>query len=413
LLFVISAWSRVDSLLSENTWALIATLAAAVLLATVWLRRSHNAESDHNFTAGILAIGGAGLLLFAEDRLFDGVWLTIAMAVLAAAYAFSTKVIQVRLLGSIAAALASFTALRLFISRELWADDRTLPLGEHWPLYGYGIPVFLFYFCAQALRASGSDKSATVLEGVSLGLAISLVSLELRVLIGGGLTADGPQLLEMAAHILTWLGAAYGLIYRQKIFSSFISLWGARLLIAVSCVAIVLLSLVALNPIVTEDPVPGNFVFNALLLAYLAPVILLGLIARRLDTLNWLHIRPVFGVFALVLAMTYMTLETKRVFQGPAMVAWSLSSGESYAYSAVWLASALVLFIAGIKLSRQYVRYAGLAVMVLVVLKVFLWDISNLGGAYRIISISGAGLCLIGIGWLYQRFVQKPKEMEA
>jgi uncharacterized membrane protein len=48
-----------------------------------------------------------------------------------------------------------------------------------------------------------------------------------------------------------------------------------------------------------------------------------------------------------------------------------------------------------------------------VVLKVFLWDISNLGGAYRIISILGVGICLVGIGWLYQRFVQKPKEVEA
>src|SRR5207244_323487 len=125
------------------------------------------------------------------------------------------------LFGAISGALASLTAVRLFISRELWTDDRSLPLGEHWPLYGYGIPVLLFYFGARALRSSGHEKSATVLEGVGLGLAISLASLELRVLIGGGLTADAPQLLEMAAHILTWLGAAYGLIYRQKIFSSF------------------------------------------------------------------------------------------------------------------------------------------------------------------------------------------------
>ena len=90
------------------------------------------------------------------------------------------------------------------------------------------------------------------------------------------------------------------------------------------------------------------------------------------------------------------------------MVAWSISDGESYAYSAVWLISALVLFIAGIKLARQYIRYAGLAVMVLVVLKVFLWDMSGLEGLYRIFSFMGLGLCLVGIGWIYQRFVQKP-----
>ncbi len=413
VLYLFGAWGRVEGLLSGTTWALLGAVAAAALLAAVWFRRGKIAASDANLTAGILAIGSAGLLLFAEDRLLNGVWLTIGMAALAAAYAFSTRLLAVKLLGPIAAALGTLTALRLFVSRELWDDDRSLPLGQHWPLYGYGIPIVLFYVAARWLKSSGHSKSATALEGISLGLAISLVSLELRVLIGGGLTTDEPQLLEVAAHILTWLGAAYGLMYRQQIFSSLISLWGARLLLGVSCAAIVLLSLASLNPVVTEDPIPGNVVFNALLLAYLAPILLLGLIARRLDALGWLQFRPAVGLLALALAMTYVTLETKRVFQGHALVAWSLSSAESYAYSAVWLVSALALFAAGIKLSRQYIRYAGLGVMVLVVLKVFLWDMSGLEGLYQIGSFLGLGLSLVGIGWLYQRFVQKPREMTA
>lgn len=410
ILYLVGGWGRVDGLLSDTTWALLGAVVAAVLLAAVWLRRGKIATSDDNLTAGILAIGSAGLLLFAEDRMLNGVWLTIGMAVLAAAYAFSTRTLAVKQLGPITAALGSLTALRLFVSRELWSDDRSLPLGQHWPLYGYGIPIVLFYFAARRLKSSGHEKSATALEGISLGLAISLVSLELRVLIGGGLTFDEPQLLEVAAHILTWLGAAYGLMYRQQVFTSQISFWGARILLGVSCVAIVAVSLAALNPIVTEDPIPGNVVFNALLLAYLAPVVLLGLIARKLDALGWLQFRPAVGILALVLTMTYVTLETKRVFQGHALVAWSLSGAESYAYSAVWLVSALALFAAGIKLGRQYIRYAGLGVMILVVLKVFLWDMSGLEGLYQIGSFLGLGLSLVGIGWLYQRFVQKPKE---
>ena len=149
--------------------------------------------------------------------MFDGVWLTIGMAVLAAAYAFSTRTLTVKLLGPIAAALGSLTTVRLFISRELWTEDLTLPLGQHWLLYGYGIPIVLFYFAARWLKSSGHSRSAMSLEGLSLGLAISLASLEIRVLIGGGVTAEHPQLLEMSAHILTWLGAAYGLLYRQRI----------------------------------------------------------------------------------------------------------------------------------------------------------------------------------------------------
>jgi uncharacterized membrane protein len=395
-------------LLLDRTWALLGVAAAILLLMAAWWQRERLADDKNNLASGILCIGAAALLVFAEDRMLDGVWLTIAIAALATAYAFATRNLAVKLLAPTAAALGSLTTLRLFVSRELWRDDRTLPLGQHWPLYGYGIPVVLFYIASRWLKSSGHFKSATAFEALSLGLVISLVSLELRVLISGGIGSDEPQLLEMAAHILTWLGAAYGLIYRQQIFSSLVSIWGARILIGGSVAAIIVLSLGVLNPIVTEDPVPGSVVFNALLLAYLAPVILLGLIARGLGAISWEKLRPAMGVLALVLVLTYVTLETKRVFQGPGMVAWSLTTAESYAYSAVWLASALALFVAGIRLSRQYIRYAGLAVMALVVLKVFLWDMSGLDGIYRILSFMGLGLCLIGMGWIYTKFVQKP-----
>lgn len=409
LCFVVGAWGRVDALHSAMAWAAPGAGYALALIVAGWSMRARLAEMPVDLACGILAAGAAALLLFTLDRLFDGVWLTIAIAALAAAYAYGTNMIAVRLLGPIAVALGPLAVLRLFISRELWVDDGSLPLGQHWVIYGYGVPVLLFLAASRWLKAAGKFRAAVSFEGLSLGLAISLVSLELRVLIGGGVAQDEPQLLEMAAHILTWLAAAYGLIYRQQFFSSFISRWGARLLIAVSCIAIVLLSLLALNPVVSGDPVPGNLVFNALLLAYLAPVVLLGLIARKLAGIGWDRLRPAAGLLTLVLALAYVTIETKRVFQGPVMVPWSESLGESYAYSAVWLASALALFIAGIRLARQYIRYAGLAVMVLVVLKVFLSDMSGLEGLYRIASFIGLGLCLVGMGWLYARFVQKPK----
>ncbi len=380
------------------------------------------------------------------------------------------------------------------------------------------------------------------LEGLSLGLVISLVSLEIRVLIAGGVTAAEPGLLEMSAHILTWLGAAYGLLYRQRIYSSLIAAWGARLLSGISIIAIVALSLLKMNPVFDNSLLQGGIFFNALLLAYLAPAVLLWLIARRLgaigldrfrpavetlavalvavylsmelkrlyagpwltvepkddieaalhvliwlalaavlvhrggflgaqsvrwagrglitlavlaivfgglglynpvvsgdplsgnmfinpllltflapigliafitrrlDRLDWTILKPAAGALSLVLAFAYLTLETKRVFQGPVMVVESLSIAESYAYSAVWLVFALALFVAGLRLAKQYVRYGGLGVMVLVVLKVFLLDMSNLEGLYRIASFVGLGLCLVGIGWLYQRFVQRPQQ---
>jgi uncharacterized membrane protein len=410
VLLVPGAWARADALLGGPAWAATALILTAGLLAGAFMgEERHAAEPEQDLASGILSVGAALLILFAAHRLFENVWLTLAIAMLAVAFAVLTTFMRVTLQASIAAAFGSLAVIRLFVSRELWRDDRPLPLGPHWVIYGYGVPAILFLVASRILRKAGHLRSAMTLEGLSLGLVISLVSLEIRVLIGGGVSEPHLTLLEMSAHIMTWLGAALGLQYRQKVYSSVIAKWGARALLAISVGAIFVLSLGGLNPLVSGDPLQGGIVFNALLLAYLAPAVLLTVIAARVEEPVRLRVRPAAGLLVLLLAFVYVTLETKRVFQGPFMVPEARTVAENYAYSAVWLVMALALFLAGLRFARQYIRYAGLGVIVIVVLKVFLWDMSSLEGLYRIASFVGLGLCLVGIGWLYQRFVQQPR----
>ncbi|MCA3562644.1 MAG: DUF2339 domain-containing protein [Aestuariivirga sp.] len=403
VLFLWGAWIRAGFLLADGTWALLFALTAIAHLFAV-LRWSRSQRAN-DLGAGLLAAAAAALLVLAAGRLLEDIWLTLAVAGLAFAFALMCGALKPRAMGPITVALASLAALRLFVSRELWFGDRGLPMGEHWVLYGYGLPAVLFYAGSRVLRRSAHASAALALEGLSLGLMISLVSLEIRVLIAGGIAYEKPQFLEMAAHILTWAGAAYGLMHRQRLFSSVIAQWGARVLLIMAASGVVGFSLLLFNPVVTGEPVAGGSVFNALLLAYLLPVPLIMLIARRLDVVGWAAFRPVAHVLALVLLFAYVTLETKRLFQGTLLTPWSQSLGETYAYSAVWLVFALALFVAGIRLARQPVRLAGLAVLALVVLKVFIGDMSNLDGLLRIASFIGLGFCLVGIGWLYQRFV--------
>jgi len=404
-LFLFVAWARADFLMTDQMWATLAISAALFLLLVTWLWSFRRAGDDTG--AGLLAAGAAALFVMALFRIYDGVWLTLAIAALAFVLAVLSLTLKPRLMGWVTASVATLATIRLFMSRELWFDDKTLPLGEQWILYGYGVPAVLFFLGSKLLRRAEHPRAAMALEGMCIGLLISLASLEIRVLIGGGITYEDPRFLEMAAHILTWAGAAYGLMHRQQMFSSFVSVWASRLLLIGSAAGAVLLSLIALNPVVTGEPVAGGLWFNALLLAYLAPVPLIGLIARRLDVIGWENAKSAAGVLALALLFAYVTLQTKRYFQGMMLVPESLSLAETYAYSAVWLAFALVLFIAGIRLGRQPVRLAGLAVLALVVVKVFLGDMSNLEGLFRIASFVGLGLCLVGIGWLYQHFVRR------
>ena len=412
LLFLFGAWARADFVLGDTAWAVAGAGLAAALLAAAYALRPRLAAPEAGLAIDMLIAGAALLALFALDRLFDGLWYTLAAAGLAAAVAGATRLWPRPNVGGIASALASFVAVRLFVSRDFWDGATSLPLGAHWPIYGYGVPAVLFWLASRWLPAENFGRWRAALEGVALGLAISLVSLELRVLMAGGITADHMGLAELAAHALAWLGAAYGLAYRQSLFSSFITLWGARVLLAAAFAAL-LAGLTIANPVISEDALPGGRIFNALWLAYLAPVVLLALLARKLNGLGLGGLRNGLGIFALVLVMAFVTLWVKRQFQDALMVPEFTSQAESYSVSLAWLVTGIAIFIAGLKFGRSTIRYGGFAVLIFAILKAFGYDLFELGGLWRIASIIGLGACLIGVGWLYTRFVQPPRHANA
>ena len=405
-LFLFGAWSRADFMMGEGVWASLAVVLAIILLSLAYLRRHSFDQPETEFSASVLLSGSALLFLFAFDRLFDDVWYTIAIAALAASFAGVSRAIPVRSAGVIASIAGTIATLRLFVAREFWAETTTLPWGLHWPLYGYGLTAVLLLAGAKFLNLEKYRRHVVALEGLSLGLAISMVSLELRVLISGGIVAEDISLLEMSTHILVWLGTAFGLAYRQNLVSSFVALWGSRILLGSSCAAILGFSLIALNPLVTGDPVAGGIFINSLWLAYLAPVFLLMLISRKLENLSLINMKNAIGILALTLLVVFVTLQIKRFFQGPVLIAEFISDAESYIMSAVWLLLAIVLFSAGLKFNQPAIRYAGLAVMILAVLKTFAYDLWQLGGLWQITSVMGIGLSLIGIGWLYTKYLR-------
>ncbi len=409
-IFLFGAWGRADFVWNANSWALLGAFLAILLLALAWMKRAAITVIELQFGISSLIIGATLLGIFALDRLFDDIWYTIAISLMAAAAAYFSRMLPARLMGSTTSALGSFAAVRLFLSREIWGEGAAYPWGGHWPIYGYGIPAMALFVASRWLNPEKYRSDKVALEGISLSLLVSLVSLELRTLIGGDLVGHDLSLLEMSAHILSWLGMAYGLAYRQQLFSSFVSLWGSRVLLFGSCAAIVGMSLLVLNPLASGDRIQGSIIFNSLTMAYLAPVALLALIARKLHAIGLSWWRNSIGVLALVLAVAYVTLQTKMAFQGQYIIPEFSSDAESYALSAAWLVLSIVLFVVGLKLERKNIRLGGMVVMVLALLKAFGYDLWEIGGLWRIASLLGLGLCLIGVGWLYTRFVHEPKK---
>jgi uncharacterized membrane protein len=75
--------------------------------------------------------------------------------------------------------------------------------------------------------------------------------------------------------------------------------------------------------------------------------------------------------------------------------------------SCAWGLYALVLLGAGLWRGNRALRLVSLGFLLLTVGKVFLYDLGQLDGLYRIMSFLALGLSLIVVSLLYQRFVAR------
>ena len=83
----------------------------------------------------------------------------------------------------------------------------------------------------------------------------------------------------------------------------------------------------------------------------------------------------------------------------------SIEDAELWAWSGAWLVYGIALMVLGIRTEQRLLRLAALGVVALVCLKVFLIDMADLTGLWRVLSFLGLGLALIGLGVVHRRFV--------
>jgi uncharacterized membrane protein len=79
-------------------------------------------------------------------------------------------------------------------------------------------------------------------------------------------------------------------------------------------------------------------------------------------------------------------------------------------YSIAWALFALALLLIGMRQKTKWVRYAGLALLLVTLVKLFLHDFDNLGPLYRIGAFIGVAIILIVASFVYQRFLAPAAE---
>jgi uncharacterized membrane protein len=404
LLILIALYVRIYGFERSIPFAALELLAAAIYgVATEMLtRREPRPGSDH--AAAIFATGAIAALALAMTLALEKGWLTVALSLMVPGVALIERARPLPWLRVLAGVLVGVVMLRIGYEPRIGAEAGTTPI-FNWILYGYGIPAIAFWFAASLLRKRADDAPARMVDAAAILFTVLCACLQIRhYLYGGDIYHANAGLTEVALQVSGGLALVIGLERLRLRTNSIVHDMGALVIAALCLIAIVLGLLLFENPWLNGTNV-GGLIINLNLLGYLIPAILaaaLGLITRETRPQRY---RTVAAVTAVVLALTYLSLQVARVYQGPRLSIGPISGAEGYTYSAVWLAFGVLLLVIGFVLRSQPVRLCSAAVVLATVVKVFLLDMAGLTGLWRGLSFIGLGLVLMGIGYFYQRLL--------
>jgi uncharacterized membrane protein len=181
--------------------------------------------------------------------------------------------------------------------------------------------------------------------------------------------------------------------------------WAGLGYAALAALRVVMLGILALNPVIMHQSVGAMPLLNGLLLIYALPALLIWFVGRELGNGPFAQARLPIAIAAYGLGFVWLSLAVRQAFNGAYLDNGVVADAEVYAYSAAWLALGVSLLVVAALRKDQMMRFASLIVMLLVVGKVFLYDAAALTGLWRVVSFLGLGLSLLALSWFYSRFI--------
>ena len=121
------------------------------------------------------------------------------------------------------------------------------------------------------------------------------------------------------------------------------------------------------------------------------------------------NVLPLLNTLGTVLAFLIVNIEIADYFSPPGAAALTFQFSGNFArdmsYSIAWALFALLLLIIGMQRRAAPIRYAGLALLAVTVVKLFFHDLSQLDQLYRIGAFIVVAVIAILASFLYQRFL--------
>jgi uncharacterized membrane protein len=398
------AYAKLSTLLPQTLWSGIAMAMAVFAIAATSQAARRRTEPFVESVIGLYALAALSAIALSLTILLDGSWLTIALSFMILASAWVNSRFEIPFLRPAAAFVAAVILARLALLNQIPFTLTVVESGAVWILYSYGLPAILLAGAARLFRKQKDDTLVGVLESGAIALASATVSLEIREFFGSVTTwPNRLTLTEVSLHSLNWLISGTALYYRNAVRPRFLHRIASRLLLGLGGASVLGFQVLLMGPF-TGEAVGELIFFNTLLIAYLTPALIAALLAYLAQ---WSGERPLARILAFGaagLAFLWINMEVRHFFHGTRLDIGPMTEAELYTYSITWLLCAAPALILGLIRDQRGLRRVGLGLVLLTVAKVFVVDMADLDGLYRVISFLGLGFSLVGIGFLYQRF---------
>jgi uncharacterized membrane protein len=267
--------------------------------------------------------------------------------------------------------------------------------------FALGLAAVYIFLSRQTQKRYPDPENAQRLHFLHLALAIGFITVAIPIRLDGHWITIG-WFIEAA--ILLWLS--------DRIRSTFLNVF------AMSALVLGVFRLLAFDNFYTT-----TLIFNARMGTYAVAIAVLGALAwqgqRRngelgrqasaiaLITLNVLALlalsHEVADYYARQMATVAPPYRPGQPLAYGVSERRSIQLAEDFTYSALWMAYGAMLMVVGFWRRSALVRWQALVLIAATIVKVFVYDVSQLDRGYRIVSFIVLGVLLLAISFVYQR----------
>lgn len=402
----------IDGALRGDAGTLCLASTAALLFATGHIERRRWAGAPWLVIGSLIAAR-------ALWRVLPDDWPVLIWALLAWAIAFAGDRYAALRSRPIAFTFAALTLASMLSGLMTWLPEASQTIAGNYVLAG-NLPGPRQALLLMALPAIGIVAMTLLTDAVRWDKARAV----LLAISGAALFVTGHVLFKQifaindSSRIVAYAFAERVILTQALFAGGMAALWQAGrhpllrpvglTLLGMAAFRLIWFDLLCFNPMLRDQAVGPWPILNLLLPAYGLPLLwtaLLGRIDRPLaDRLR----KPLTGL-AMALVLMLVATSVRQWFEGSILTGGGVSQQEDIVRSIAGIALAIGFLRHGIARGEKAWRIAALVLMLATVLKVFLWDAKGLEGLLRIGSFVALGFSLIGIGFLYNRYLSGTK----